>query len=179
MYCVECIQDVKGSNKQTTKANSLVITPVLFKCYHYHRVTIISMNLVTKIPSFSTLPTGIIFSHGPYWKELRRFLLRNLRDFGFGKSSMEDLFIEEVSKLCQLLSKSEGHPIDMSCTMSVSIVNALWAIIVGERFDLEDPKLLHVVESINKLINGSNPSSPLGAILPSPAMVSASLNKSS
>lgn len=28
MYCVECIQDVKGSNKQTTKANSLVITLV-------------------------------------------------------------------------------------------------------------------------------------------------------
>jgi hypothetical protein len=28
MYCVECIQDVKGSNKQTTKVNSLVITLV-------------------------------------------------------------------------------------------------------------------------------------------------------
>jgi hypothetical protein len=35
---------------------------------------------------------GVIFSHGNYWKELRRFLLRNLRDFGFGKTSMEDLF---------------------------------------------------------------------------------------
>ena len=115
---------------------------------------------------------GIIFSHGPYWKELRRFLLRNLRDFGFGKSSMEDLFIEEVSKLCQLLSKSEGQPIDLSGTLGVSIVNALWAIIVGERFDLEDPKLLKVVHSMDQLIHGSSPSSPLAAILPSPAMVS-------
>ncbi len=42
---------------------------------------------------------GVIFSHGPYWRELRRFLLRNLRDFGFGKSSMEDQFLEEVAKL--------------------------------------------------------------------------------
>jgi len=40
---------------------------------------------------------GVIFSNGNYWKSLRRFMLRNLRDFGFGKSSMEELFIEEVS----------------------------------------------------------------------------------
>jgi len=32
-------------------------------------------------------------------------LLRNLKDFGFGKSSMEDLFVEEVAKLNQALSK--------------------------------------------------------------------------
>ena len=85
---------------------------------------------------------------------------------------MEDLFIEEVSKLCQLLSKSEGQPIDLSGTLGVSIVNALWALIVGERFDLEDPKLLKVVHSMDQLIHGSSPSSPLAAILPSPAMVS-------
>jgi hypothetical protein len=39
---------------------------------------------------------------------------------------MEDLFLEEVAKLCQKLSKSEGQPLDLSCTMNVSIINALW-----------------------------------------------------
>ena len=57
--------------------------------------------------------SGVVFSHGRYWKELRRFLLRNLRDFGFGKSSMEDLFHDEMAKLCQKLAKSEGQPIDL------------------------------------------------------------------
>jgi methyl farnesoate epoxidase / farnesoate epoxidase len=51
---------------------------------------------------------GVVFSHGQYWKELRRFLLRNLKDFGFGRSSMEELFQEEVKKLCQVLSKTTG-----------------------------------------------------------------------
>ena len=51
---------------------------------------------------------GIIFTHGKYWKELRRFMLRHLRDFGFGKTSMEELFLVEVGKLCKLLEKSEG-----------------------------------------------------------------------
>lgn len=50
----------------------------------------------------------MIFSHGSYWRELRRFMLRNLRDLGFGKTSMEELFFIEVGKLCSHLSKSAG-----------------------------------------------------------------------
>ncbi len=68
----------------------------------------------------------MIFSHGPYWKELRRFLLRNLRDFGFGKSSMENLFLEEITKLNRKLGENVGQPIDLNGIMNVSIVNALW-----------------------------------------------------
>ena len=73
---------------------------------------------------------GVLFSHGTYWKELRRFLLRNLRDFGFGKTSMEDLFHDEVAKMCQYFSKRTGEPINLSGTMNISIVNALWSILV-------------------------------------------------
>jgi hypothetical protein len=51
---------------------------------------------------------GVIFSHGKYWKELGRFMLRNLKDFGFGKSSMEDMLQDEAVKLCSCLSKSVG-----------------------------------------------------------------------
>ena len=36
---------------------------------------------------------GIIFSRGRAWTDQRRFTLRVLRDFGFGKSSMEDTII--------------------------------------------------------------------------------------
>ncbi len=83
---------------------------------------------------------------------------------------MEDLFIEEVSKLCQKLSKNEGQPIDLSGSMNISIINALWSIIVGERLDLDDPNLLRVVDSINKTIKAS-PVSPLVAVLPHPSLV--------
>ena len=37
--------------------------------------------------------TGILWSQGSDWREQRRFLLRNLRDFGFGKSEMEDCLL--------------------------------------------------------------------------------------
>ena len=42
---------------------------------------------------------GVISSSGRYWRDQRRFLLKNLKDFGFGRSSMENLIQEEMDKL--------------------------------------------------------------------------------
>ena len=50
-------------------------------------------------------PPGVLRSGGNYWKEQRRFMLRNLKDFGFGKSSMESLIQDEMVKLCYKLSQ--------------------------------------------------------------------------
>ncbi len=61
-------------------------------------------------------------------------MLRNLRDFGFGKSSMEEIIHDEVTKLCQLLERIGKEPLDLSGTFNVSIVNSLWSIIAGARF---------------------------------------------
>ncbi len=51
-------------------------------------------------PVLGGASAGIIMSNGPYWKEQRRFTLRNLRDFGFGKTSREDVIMAEATKLC-------------------------------------------------------------------------------
>lgn len=37
---------------------------------------------------------GIVMAEGELWEQHRRFLLRQLRDFGFGKSSMEALIMD-------------------------------------------------------------------------------------
>ena len=55
--------------------------------------------------------------------------------------------------------------------MGVSIINALWAILVGERLDLDDPNLAKVVQSVDELLHGASPVSPVVAILPHPSMV--------
>ena len=75
-------------------------------------------------------PPGVLLSQGSYWKEQRRFLLRNLRDFGFGKSEMEDAMLEEIEKLSADLQKSIGKPRCLDNVLNVSILNALWAIMV-------------------------------------------------
>ena len=48
---------------------------------------------------------GLLQSSGSEWMEQRRFTMRQLKDMGFGKSSMEDLIIREIEDLCALLQK--------------------------------------------------------------------------
>ena len=95
---------------------------------------------------------GISFSQGSYWKQQRRFLLRNLKDFGFGKLEMEDTLLEEVDKVCNEYSKLEGQPVCLDNTLNLSVINALWAILTGEKLPLKDPKLLILVSSVNRTV---------------------------
>jgi len=43
---------------------------------------------------------------------------------------MEDLFVEEVAKLNEALSKEVGQPINLSGKLNISIVNALWYLYI-------------------------------------------------
>ena len=111
---------------------------------------------------------GVLFSQGSYWREQRRFLLRNLRDFGFGKSEMEDAILDEVEKLSSELQKNIGNPVWLGNTLNLSILNALWAILVGEKLPLNDPKLLKVVTGTNNFIRESSGLNRWASMVPNP-----------
>ena len=49
-----------------------------------------------------------MFTEGTFWSEQRRFSLRHLRDFGFGKQSTENVIWEEAEDLAEkVLRKNE------------------------------------------------------------------------
>ena len=114
---------------------------------------------------------GVLLSQGRDWREQRRFLLRNLRDFGFGKSEMEDTLLDEIEKLCNEYNKFVGKPVCLDNTLNLSIVNALWAILVGEKLPLDDPKILKIVSSFNKIIRESKGASKYASMLPHPRLL--------
>ena len=120
---------------------------------------------------------GVLFSQGTYWKEQRRFLLRNLRDFGFGKSEMEDAILDEVEKLSTELHKGVGIPKSLGNALNLSILNALWSILVGENLSLKDPKLLKIVESLNDFVRTSSGLNRWVNMLPYPRMLLLFKNK--
>jgi cytochrome P450 family 2 subfamily AA/AD len=50
------------------------------------------------------------------------------------------------------ISKDVGKPMNLNLKMNLPIVNALWYILVGEHFELEDPKLAAIVTQFDKAL---------------------------
>jgi len=103
--------------------------------------------------------------------------VRHLRDFGFGKSSMEETLHVEVEKLVELLGKRAGQAQVLDGALNISVINALWVMMVGEKMELEDPKLHRVTRTINSLLKDTFPQSPLAFVLPYPTFLKMPLVK--
>jgi len=91
---------------------------------------------------------GVIMSDGVVWTEQRRFTLRTLRDFGFGKIGMEEIISEEVEMFFEEIKKTMGEPFDFMNKFNLPILNALWRVLVGQRFEYDDPTFRSLIDKI-------------------------------
>ncbi|XP_063241155.1 methyl farnesoate epoxidase-like [Bacillus rossius redtenbacheri] len=107
---------------------------------------------------------GVVFSDGPFWTEQRRFALRHLRDFGFGKTSMDNIMHEEVDELSKVLLTSEIHPV--SRMFNQAIVNLLWTIVAGRRFSYEDSQFQEILGYVYKSFRSDVPGGVLVNVFP-------------
>ena len=73
------------------------------------------------------------------------FLL--FRDFGFGKSSMEELIHEEILNFNQQLDRELDQPIDVKHKFNIAVVNGLMSIMTGKRYDLVSEIVNHSILS--------------------------------
>ena len=85
---------------------------------------------------------GLFLSQGDTWKQQRKFTVKNLGDFGFGKSTMEELVWEETEKFCDSLIERLGTPVQISGLFNISMLNILWRITTGDTFDYKDKKIM-------------------------------------
>ncbi|XP_037649485.1 cytochrome P450 2K1-like isoform X1 [Sebastes umbrosus] len=89
---------------------------------------------------------GILFSNGDSWKEMRRFALSTLRDFGMGKRISEGRIIEECRYLIEEFEQHEGKAFDNAQTINYAASNIISAIMFGKRFEYKDPVFQAMVE---------------------------------
>lgn len=52
---------------------------------------------------------GILFTNGDVWKEMRRFALGTLKDFGMGKRSTEEKILDECHYLIEKIEQYKGN----------------------------------------------------------------------
>ena len=53
------------------------------------------------------IPRGIIHTEGSHWTIQRRFSLKTLKDFGFGKQSLEVAINTEIDEVIKKFSRSQ------------------------------------------------------------------------
>ncbi|XP_063757956.1 cytochrome P450 2K1-like [Eleginops maclovinus] len=95
---------------------------------------------------------GVVFSNGESWKEMRRFALTNLRDFGMGKRACEDKIIEECNYLMEVFKNCKGEAFDTAKPMNCAVSNIICSIVYGSRFEYDDPEFTSLVDRTNRNI---------------------------
>ncbi|XP_005063680.1 cytochrome P450 2C19-like [Mesocricetus auratus] len=93
---------------------------------------------------------GIVFSSGKIWKEMRRFSLMTLRNFGMGKRSIEDRVQEEACCLVEELRKTNGSPCDPTFILGCGPCNVICSIVFQNRFDYKDKEFLNFMDILNE-----------------------------
>ncbi|XP_078130938.1 cytochrome P450 2K1-like [Sander vitreus] len=110
---------------------------------------------------------GVLWSNGDSWKEMRRFALTNLRDFGMGKKASEDKIIEECEYLIEVFKKFKGEAFDTTQPISYAVSNIICSIVYGSRFEYDDPEFTSLVDRTNRNIQlGGSPSVQLYNMFP-------------
>ncbi|XP_013865520.1 cytochrome P450 2K1 [Austrofundulus limnaeus] len=95
---------------------------------------------------------GIIFSNGDSWKEMRRFALKTLRDFGMGKKLSEEIITKECCFLIDEFEHFEGKPFSDTKAINCATSNVISVLLFGRRFDYKDPVFQAMVQRESEII---------------------------
>uniref|UniRef100_I3JCK9 Cytochrome P450 2K1 n=1 Tax=Oreochromis niloticus TaxID=8128 RepID=I3JCK9_ORENI len=95
---------------------------------------------VLPIISDLKLTHGIVFASGDSWREMRHFALTNLKEFGMGKTAIEEKIIEESECLIEVFEEKKGKAFDTAEAVSSAVSNIICSIVYGKRFEYDDPE---------------------------------------
>nr|QTC11261.1 cytochrome P450 303A1 [Phenacoccus solenopsis] len=102
---------------------------------------------------------GLLLTDEEFWQEQRRFVMRHLREFGFGKKTMSDLVQIEATSLVNMFEeklkyesdKNGGAIVPMRDAFSVYVLNTLWSMLASIRYSPDDGELKSLQSLLTEL----------------------------
>uniref|UniRef100_A0A8D8Q798 Probable cytochrome P450 305a1 n=1 Tax=Cacopsylla melanoneura TaxID=428564 RepID=A0A8D8Q798_9HEMI len=88
---------------------------------------------------------GVTMVDGPLWVEHRGFLIKHLRQLGLGKNLMEGMILDEFLAFENHLDSMVHREIQLSTKVAGSVLNVLWVMVAGHKFDLTSEKLSNIL----------------------------------
>jgi hypothetical protein len=86
---------------------------------------------------------------------MRRFTIKTLKDFGYGKTkSMESVLDDEVKGLLSKVEKlrvNHDSKVPMKQLFTMPVLNVLWSMVCETRSPEDDEKLQELLELVDKL----------------------------
>ena len=74
-----------------------------------------------------------------------------MKDFGFGKQSLEETINIEVEETVKRFLSVNGEDFGLRTDFNIPIINILWQLVAGSRFTEDGPEEQEVIDSINKM----------------------------
>ncbi|XP_069602745.1 cytochrome P450 2B11-like [Ranitomeya imitator] len=108
------------------------------------------------VPEYVLKGYGIVGSNGDRWKQMRRFAITTLRNFGMGKRSIEERIQEEAQFLVEGFSKTEGELFHPTFFFSCAISNIICSVLFGKRFSYKDERFLSLLKNITGAVRFMN-----------------------
>ncbi|XP_036130893.1 cytochrome P450 2A13-like isoform X2 [Molossus molossus] len=105
----------------------------------------LQLNTEQMYNSLMKVSGGVAFSNGERSKQLRRFSITTLRDFGVGKRGIEERIQEEAGFLLEAFRDTRGAFIDPNFFLSRAVANVISSIFFGERFDYQNKEFLSLL----------------------------------
>ncbi|NXI99250.1 CP2BJ protein, partial [Psophia crepitans] len=91
---------------------------------------------------------GFVTNNEKKWRELRRFTLSTLRDFGMGKNSMSQRVQQEAQHLVELLTKLEGNAFEPMMMFRHAVANVICSVVFGSRYSYSNTVFLELLNVI-------------------------------
>ncbi|XP_009672148.2 cytochrome P450 2C5-like isoform X1 [Struthio camelus] len=96
---------------------------------------------------------GFASSNEKKWRELRRFTLSTLRDFGMGKNTMSQRVQQEAQHLVEWVTSLKGEAFEPMISFRHAVANVICSVVFGSCYSYSDTTFLELLDMLGNYIS--------------------------